>query len=55
VTIDKPYCPYELISRYKQRLTRIYSNPNPYINNPEQERASILSKIKEIKTKEGIK
>lgn len=44
-----------LISRYKQRLTRIYSNPNPYINNPEQERVEIFTTIKLIKQKEGIK
>jgi len=43
-----------LIQRYKDRLTKIYSHPNPYINNPEQEREEILSKIKEIKTKEKI-
>ncbi len=44
-----------LIERYKDRLTRIYSNPDPYIKNPEQERNEIEHTIKLIKQKEGIK
>lgn len=43
-----------LIQRYEQRLTMIYSIPNFYYKNPEQERKEIEQKIKEIKTKEKI-
>lgn len=38
----------ELISRYKQRLKVLWSNPNPYHQNPLFERTEILSKISQL-------
>jgi len=45
----------ELIERYKERLRRIYTDPDPYVKHPEIERKEILEKIKEISIKEFIK
>ncbi|MBK7377332.1 MAG: hypothetical protein IPJ02_17805 [Chitinophagaceae bacterium] len=40
-----------LIERYRERLTKIYTNPNPYVKHPEIERKEILDKIKELERK----
>ena len=45
----------ELIERYKERLRRIYTDPDPYVKHPEIERKEIEQAIKLIKQKQGIK
>lgn len=46
-TNEEPTLIQELIKRYNQRLKKLWSNSNPYIN-PLFERTEILSKISQL-------
>lgn len=46
-TNEKPYLITELITRYKQRLRTVYSNPNPY-DKPLYEFSEIKNWIKKL-------